>query len=130
MIELSQSFGFEAAHTLTRSVEAAASARIHGHSYRAELVLRGHVDPSTGMLIDLGLVATIIETLRRQLDHRLLDSIEDLGPGTMEHLAMWIYEKAKPSLTPLARVIVRRDSLGQVCAFEPDDAAPRPCARA
>ncbi len=120
MIELSQSFGFEAAHTLTREVGAEGSARIHGHSYRAELVLRGPGERVSGMLIDLGLVASTVETLRDRLDHRLLDEIEDLGPGTMENLAAWIFDKAKPSLPPLWRVIVRRDSLGQSCAFQPD----------
>ena len=130
MIELSQSFGFEAAHTLAREVEASGSARIHGHSYRGELVLRGAADPATGMLIDLGRVASTIATLRERLDHRLLDGIEDLGPGTMENLAMWIYRVAKPSLPPLARVVVRRDSLGQVCAFEPDAGGADPCGRA
>ena len=120
MIELSQSFGFEAAHTLARTIETEGSARIHGHSYRAELVLRGPRDPDSGMLVDLGVVAEAIKVLRERLDHRLLDLIEDLGPGTMENLAAWIFGVAKPLLPQLARVVVRRDSLGQVCSFEPD----------
>ena len=119
MIELSQSFGFEAAHTLARAVEAEASARVHGHSYRAELVLRGEADPASGMLVDLGVVANAIGMLRERLDHRLLDGVEGLGQGTMENLAVWIYEKAKPGLPALARVVVRRESLGQVCSYEP-----------
>ena len=119
MIELSQSFGFEAAHTLARAMDVEASARVHGHSYRAELVLRGAVDPSSGMLVDLGSVAEAISMLRDRLDHRLLDAVDGLGQGTMENLAMWIYGTAKPMLPSLARVVVRRDSLGQVCAYEP-----------
>ncbi len=123
MIELSQSFGFEAAHTLRRSVDAEGSAQVHGHSYRAELVLRGPADPATGMLLDLGLVDATVLTLRERLDHRLLDSVEGLGAGTMENLAAWIYALAKPELPQLWRVVVRRDSLGQVCTFEPDPPA-------
>ncbi len=119
MIELSQSFGFEAAHTLERDVGTEASRRIHGHSYRAELVLRGEPDGSSGMLIDLGRVADIIETLLTRLDHRLLDEVDGLGPATMENLARFIYRYAKPDLAPLARVVVRRDSIGQACAYEP-----------
>ena len=39
--ELSQQFYFEAAHTLEREVDADASRRIHGHTYQAEVTLRG-----------------------------------------------------------------------------------------
>ncbi len=120
MIELSQSFGFEAAHSLARVVDAEASARVHGHSYTGELVLRGEPDPASGMLIDLGLVAATVTALREQLDHRMLDKVDGLGAGTMENLAAWIYGFAKPHLPPLVRAVVRRDSLGQRCSFEPD----------
>ncbi len=119
MIELSQAFGFEAAHTLERAVEAEASRRIHGHSYRAELVLRGDAPGSDGMLIDLGTVAAAIDRLVAQLDHRLLDAVEGLGPPTMESLAVFIYRSAKLDLPSLARVVVRRDSIGQTCTYEP-----------
>ncbi len=126
MIELRQSFGFEAAHTLARTIDAEGSARIHGHSYRGELVLRGEADPQTGMLVDLGVVAATIDIVRERLDHRLLNSIEDLGPGTMENLAAWIFRIARSTLPALAQVTVRRDSLGQVCSFEPGEGG-RPC---
>ena len=41
MFEISKQFWFEAAHTLEREVETDSSRRIHGHSYRAEVMLRG-----------------------------------------------------------------------------------------
>ena len=119
MIEVTQSFGFEAAHTLAREIETEGSARIHGHSYTGVLVLRGELDPSSGMLVDFGTLAVTIAELREALDHRLLDRVEGLGAGTMEHLAVWIYRRAKTSLPVLARVTVRRDSLGQTCSYEP-----------
>ena len=119
MIELAQSFGFEAAHTLERAVDAEPSRRIHGHSYRAELVLRGTADPATGMLVDLGRLDAIVAGLVARLDHRLLDEVDGLGPPTMENLASFIFAFARPSLPELARVVVRRESIGQWCAFEP-----------
>ncbi len=61
MIELTKSFTFEAAHTLSRVVEREASLRIHGHSYRAEVTLAGEPDPESGMLIDLGLLDQALE---------------------------------------------------------------------
>jgi hypothetical protein len=61
MYELSKQFRFEAAHTLQREVDAEPSRRIHGHSYRAEVVLRGVPDPQSGMMLDLGKLARMIE---------------------------------------------------------------------
>ncbi len=119
MIELSQSFGFEAAHTLDRAIDTDASRRVHGHSYAVDLVLRGEPDPVSSMLIDLGEVEAVITRLRLALDHRLLDEVEGLGPGTMENIATWIFDAARDRLPMLARVVVRRPSLGQACAYEP-----------
>ena len=45
MFELTKQFRFEAAHTLERALDAAPSRRIHGHSYTAEVTLRGPADP-------------------------------------------------------------------------------------
>ena len=55
MFELSKQFRFDAAHTLDRVIDADPSRRIHGHSYRAEVAVRGPADPATGMVVDLGL---------------------------------------------------------------------------
>ena len=120
MIELSQEFGFEAAHSLARGIDAAPSLRVHGHSYAGVLVLRGVPDPATGMLVDLGHVERVVATLREQLDHRLLDEVEGLGAGTMENLARWIFDASHAALPALARVVVRRRSLGQSCTYQPD----------
>ena len=55
MFELSQTFSFDAAHTLKRNVspeEAAGSRRIHGHTYTAEVTVRGERQPESGMVVD------------------------------------------------------------------------------
>jgi 6-pyruvoyltetrahydropterin/6-carboxytetrahydropterin synthase len=62
VVELSQRFYFEAAHTLRRALEKdsglrESSLRIHGHTYHAEVTLRGEPSPETGMLIDLASAA-------------------------------------------------------------------------
>jgi len=116
IVELAKQFRFEAAHTLERRIDRAGSRRIHGHSYRAEIVLRGAPDPATGMLQDLGLLERQIETVRARLDHHLLDEIEDLGPATLEHLAAWIWRHLASLLPALHRVTVYRDSTGDACS--------------
>jgi 6-pyruvoyltetrahydropterin/6-carboxytetrahydropterin synthase len=115
--ELSKEFRFDAAHTLNRSVEVESSRRIHGHSYRAEVVVRGLPDPTTGMLVDLSLLDRRLEEARDGLDHRFLDAINDLGPATMENLAAWIWRKVETVCPNLWRVTVRRDSDAGACSF-------------
>ena len=70
MLELSNQFRFESAHTLERTVDAEPSRRMHGHSYRAEVTVRGEADPSTGMVLDLGLFERALVDAHDGLDHR------------------------------------------------------------
>ncbi len=117
MYELSKEFRFDAAHTLRRTVDVEPSRRIHGHSYRAEVVIRGRPDPETGMVMDLALLGRALDAAREGLDHRFLDEISDLGPATLENLASWIWRKIAPICPHLRRVTVRRDSDNGACSF-------------
>jgi 6-pyruvoyltetrahydropterin/6-carboxytetrahydropterin synthase len=117
MYEVSKEFRFDAAHTLQRAVGIEPSRRIHGHSYRAEVVVRGRPDPNSGMVIDLGLLDQALDDARDGLDHRFLDEINDLGPATMENLSSWIWRKLAPTCSNLWRVTVRRDSDSGSCSY-------------
>lgn len=44
MFELSKQFRSDVAHTLNRLIQNESSRRIHGHSYRAEVTVRGRHD--------------------------------------------------------------------------------------
>jgi 6-pyruvoyltetrahydropterin/6-carboxytetrahydropterin synthase len=125
MHELSKQFRFEAAHTLRRAIEAESSLRIHGHSYRAEVSVRGEADATTGMVVDLGLFERALRDARDGLDHRFLDEVPDLGPPTMENLSAWIWRRVSPVCPGLSRVTVYRDSSGDMCSyFGPQEAGP------
>ena len=117
MFEISKQFWFEAAHTLERTVEVNASRRVHGHSYRAEVAVRGKADPVSGMVMDLTLLERALDRARDGLDHRLLDDVPGLGPATMEHLAAWIWRTVAPYCPGLARVAVYRDSSRDTCIY-------------
>ncbi len=117
MFELSKQFRFDAAHTLDRSIDTESSRRIHGHSYRAEVTVRGGPDPVTGMVVDLGLLDRSIADARDSLDHRFLDEINDLGPATMENLSRWIWDRLSPEVGNLFKVSVYRDSSGEGCSY-------------
>lgn len=110
MHELSKSFTFEAAHTLRREIETEGSARIHGHSYRATVTLRGEPDAQSGMLLDLGFFNQALQQLHAQLDHCFLDDVPGLAPATLERLCVFIWNALEHQLPGLARVAVGRDS--------------------
>jgi 6-pyruvoyltetrahydropterin/6-carboxytetrahydropterin synthase len=116
MFELAKQFRFDAAHTLERDIDSESSRRIHGHSYRAEIVLRGMPDPKTGMIVDLGRLERALDAMRGELDHRFLDEVEGLGPATMENLAAFVWRRLEPAVGGLARVVIHRDSSGESCA--------------
>ncbi len=116
MIELTQEFGFDAAHYLGNS--APENRRLHGHSFYAEVMLRGEPDPHTGFLRDLGDIKQALDAIRETLDHRLLNEIEELGVPTLENLARYIFTRAKSALPEVQRVKLRRPSYGQSCVYE------------
>jgi 6-pyruvoyltetrahydropterin/6-carboxytetrahydropterin synthase len=123
MFELSKQFTFDAAHTLHREIETESSRRIHGHTYRAEVTIRGAADPATGMVMDVGLLQRIVDSTRDALDHRFLDEVPDLGPATMENLCVWIWRRLAPSCPALCRVSVSRASNHDRCTYFGPEAA-------
>jgi 6-pyruvoyltetrahydropterin/6-carboxytetrahydropterin synthase len=116
MWELTKSFRFEAAHALPATTLGEASQEIHGHSFRAEVTVRGTPDPKTGMVVDLGLLASSMAEIRNTLDHRLLNRIEALGLPTLENLSRFIFERVQHT-GHVTRVSVHRDSCNESCTY-------------
>ncbi len=119
-LELSQSFFFDAAHTLQRVFETAPSRRIHGHSYRGDITVCGEPDDRTGMVVDLAVLRGAITELRELLDHRLLDEVPELGPATLENLCAYIRRHVEQRLAGHARLVrveVSRPSTGDRCVL-------------
>ena len=113
-----QRFFFDAAHTLQREIEAAGSRRIHGHTYHAEVAVRGPRDPATGMVIDLGHLRARLQTVREQLDHHLLDEVPGLGTPTLENLCLFV-SRALGDLQPApSQVRVWREAMGDACTLD------------
>lgn len=115
--ELTQRFFFEAAHTLSRKVEAEGSRRIHGHTYFAELTVAGSPDPVTGMVVDLARLRAMAEVARGRLDHRMLNEIEGMGPPTLENLCAYLWRSFESAGCTPARVVVRREGMGDACTL-------------
>jgi 6-pyruvoyltetrahydropterin/6-carboxytetrahydropterin synthase len=105
-VRLAHEFRFEAAHRLPRVPPGHKCARLHGHSFRVELVVAGPVDPVTGWFIDFGVLYDAWKPLHDQLDHNYLNDIPGLENPTSEILAGWVWERLRPALPSLTRVTI------------------------
>jgi 6-pyruvoyltetrahydropterin/6-carboxytetrahydropterin synthase len=103
---LAKEFRFESAHWLPNVPPGHKCGRMHGHSFRAEIVVEGEVDPRTGWVIDFADIKAAIRPLADQLDHHCLNEVPGLENPTSEVVARWIWDRLKPSLPLLARVVV------------------------
>jgi len=116
MIEITQQFGFDAAHYL--GVGGPENRRMHGHSFYAEVTLRGEPDAASGVVRDFGAVDAVLKEIREGLDHRLLNEVDGLSNPTLENLARYIHARAKARLPEVVRVKISRPSFGQSCTYE------------
>lgn len=118
MWEVTKSFNFDAAHTLSGTTLGATAEEVHGHSFRAEVAVEGTPNPATGMVLDLGKLEEALAAVRKRLDHKMLNKIEGLGKPTLENLARYICEQLA-SVGPITRVSIYRDSCNEACTYRP-----------
>lgn len=116
LYELSQRFFFESAHTLRRDIEAEGSRRVHGHTYEAEVTVRGTPN-AMGMVMDLGHLRAAIAGVRERLDHHFLDEVPGLGVPTLENLCLYIREQLAPTFPGLCAVSIQRQASGDRCVL-------------
>lgn len=119
-MKLTQSFYFEAAHTLKgRSVDVHTqlqSENIHGHTYHASISVEGNPDEN-GMVKDFDNFKWVIEPLKLQLDHKFLDNVKGLGIPTLENLCLFIADYLK-NVKGLCEVSVERKASGDKCTHQ------------
>jgi 6-pyruvoyltetrahydropterin/6-carboxytetrahydropterin synthase len=118
-VRLYKEYRFEAAHVLPRVPPGHKCARLHGHSFKVEIVIRGPVNPDTGWFIDYGDVDAAWARVHDRLDHRYLNDVEGLENPTSEILARWLWERLRPDLPALERVVVH-ETCDARCEYEGD----------
>src|SRR5262245_21781950 len=90
-VELTKEYSFEAAHRLPNVPKDHKCYRMHGHSFRVEIVVAGDIDPKTGWLVDFGDITAVVEPLlKSELDHRSLNDVPGLQNPTSEMLCLWL----------------------------------------
>ena len=103
---MSKTFCFEAAHSLPTFPDGHKCRRLHGHSFRFDVIIEGEVDPALGYLIDYGDITRAAEPIVKQLDHIYLNDIAGWSNPTSEVLAKWLFEKLAAVLPQLRAVVV------------------------
>lgn len=120
-VRLGKSFSFEAAHFLPTFPEGHKCRRMHGHSFRVDVVVDGLVDPAVGYLIDYGELKKLVAPVIDELDHRCLNEIPGLSNPTSEMLAGWIWRRLHGRVPNLAEVIVHETCTSR-CEFRGETA--------
>jgi 6-pyruvoyltetrahydropterin/6-carboxytetrahydropterin synthase len=105
--EIWKEFGFESAHLLPHVEEGHKCGRLHGHSFKIRLTLRGDPGEQTGWIMDFADLKEAWKPLHKELDHRYLNEIPGLENPTSEILARWIWDRMAPVLPQLSSVSVR-----------------------
>lgn len=105
-MEIIKSFRFEAAHYLPNLPETHKCRRMHGHSFRFDVHVEGPLDPEFGWVMDFGDISRAVQPIVEELDHYLLNEIPGLENPTSELIAVWIWNRLKPELSGLSRIVV------------------------
>ncbi len=105
-MEIYKEFMFEAAHRLPNVPEGHKCARLHGHSWKGTIYVAGEVDREQGWVMDYADIKKIFRPIYEELDHHYLNDIEGLENPTSEVLAKWIWDRLKPDLPQLTRVVI------------------------
>lgn len=115
---LRREFHFEAAHRLPFVPEGHKCARVHGHSYRVTVLVRGPIR-SDGMVVDFAEIDRVSRPIIDELDHSNLNDL--LKNPTSELLAVWMLRQLRslPHLWAVQVAETQRSS----CLVTVDDLA-------
>jgi 6-pyruvoyltetrahydropterin/6-carboxytetrahydropterin synthase len=76
----------------------------HGHSYVCDVTVSGEIDPTTGFVVDLGVLDRILASeVRQRFDHRNINvDVPEFADGklvpTGENLARFIFHRVERAL--------------------------------
>lgn len=105
-VRLVKSFDFEAAHWLPCFPEGHKCRRMHGHSFKVDVIVEGEVAEDKGYLVDYGDIKRAVEPIKSRLDHYVLNEIEGLENPTSEMIARWVFDRLRASLPILSEIVV------------------------
>lgn len=83
---------------------AGAEARLHGHSYRADIVVSGECDAHLGWLMDYADMTERFHDIYQMIDHHRLEDVEGLEDTSLAGIEGWLSEQLKSRIDGLKDV--------------------------
>ena len=123
-MEIFKEFTFEAAHLLPNVPDGHKCKRLHGHSFRIRVHIRGALDPTFGWVRDFADLSAAFKPIHDCLDHRYLNDVTGLENPTSELLAKWIWNHLVGALPDLCRVDVS-ETCTSGCSYEGEETSRR-----
>lgn len=108
-VTIAKQFDFDAAHWLPHVPDGHKCKRIHGHTYRVEVICEGELD-HRGMVLDYAEIAAAWQPIHDVIDHRTLNDVPGLSNPTTEVLAPWLLERFVASVPQCVAVRVYESS--------------------
>lgn len=113
MYTICKSFTFEASHKLKGLPKGHKCGRLHGHSYRVELIIAAANVDEHGFVVDYGDLRVFEDYLRDTLDHRHLNKLPQFKgiPTSAENIARVLFNAityAAPSVTWAGNLVAVR----------------------
>jgi 6-pyruvoyltetrahydropterin/6-carboxytetrahydropterin synthase len=109
--EIYHEFTFEAAHRLLYLPEGHKCSRLHGHTFKVLIYVRGNVAQKTNWIMDYAHIENAFRPVFETLDHHYLNDIEEIGNPTSEAISLYIFERLKPALPSLHAVTVKENCM-------------------
>ena len=89
---------FEAAHSLKGDF--GPGTRLHGHTYKVQVVVQGHKLDESGVLCDISRIKESLQEIVGHLHYQNLDELEEFKDvnSTAENVCKHIYDRLTPAL--------------------------------
>ena len=113
MYQIRKEFSFEAAHKLTTLHPEHKCMRLHGHSYRVEVVIKCSELDKHSFITDFSNLRFVKNYLKEYVDHRYLNEVFEFET-TAENLAFHFYKWIKGQVA----VTLKRDFTCEVIVWE------------
>ena len=113
-VKICKEFDFDAAHFLPNVAPDHKCSRMHGHTYKVQVVCEGEPD-DRGMVLDFAEIAEAWRPVHDQIDHRVLNDVPGLENPTTEILTPWIMSRLPLVSLVSVRVYESSTTYCEVC---------------
>lgn len=103
-MEIYKEFTFDAAHFLPNVPPDHKCRALHGHTYHLRVYIKGMPGNETGWIMDFKELKDLITPLIEQLDHKLINKVEELENPTAENISIWFWNRLKTMLPGLNKI--------------------------